>query len=104
VGDAGATRNLLETARGADALVIEATYLDRDSDMARRFGHLTARQAAELAHEAGVGHLFLVHISRRYSDREIMREAREVFPDTTVPRDLDQYTIARGAVARVQDT
>ena len=42
----------------ADALVIEATYLEVEAEMAREFGHLTARQAAELAARAGVGHLY----------------------------------------------
>jgi len=101
VGDAGRTDNLVEVCRGADALVIEATYLEADADLARRFGHLTARQAAELAAEAGVRQLFLVHISRRYADRSVQREAREVFPRTIVPRDLDIYRISRDSVEKV---
>jgi len=102
VGDAGRTDNLLEVCRDADALIIEATYLDNEAEMAERFGHLTARQAAELAAAAGVGCLFLVHISRRYSERDVAREARAIHPNTIVPRDLDHYTISRGAVERVE--
>jgi len=101
VGDAGRTDNLVETCRGADALVIEATYLHQDADLARRFGHLTARQGAELAAEAGVRQLFLVHISRRYAEREVRREAREVFRRTIVPRDLDIYRVSRDNVEKV---
>jgi ribonuclease Z len=48
VGDAGRTDNLVEACRGADALVIEATYTSAEADMAARFGHLTAAQAAHL--------------------------------------------------------
>ncbi len=102
VGDAGKTHNLGRVCQDADALVIEATYVDRDADMAERFGHLTAGQAARLALEAGVKHLFLVHISRRYSEREIITEARAIFPRTTVPRDLDQYRIAKDSVEFVE--
>jgi ribonuclease Z len=102
VGDAGRTDNLVHVCRDADALVIEATYVSRDAEMASRFGHLTAAQAAALARDAGVKHLFLVHISRRYSEREILREAREVFPNTTVPRDLEQFRITRGGVEPVE--
>lgn len=102
VGDAGRTDNLVQVCRGADALVIEATYVARDAEMASRFGHLTAAQAAQLAREAGVGHLFLVHISRRYSEREILREARGIFPNTTVPRDLEQFRVGRGQVESVE--
>lgn len=102
VGDAGRTDNLIEVCRDADALIIEATYSAREAEMAARFGHLTAAQAAELAVAANVKHLFLVHISRRYSEWEILREARAIFENTIVPRDLDQYRITKGQVERVE--
>ena len=95
IGDAGRTSDLLEACDGADALVIEATYLDNERDLARRFGHLTATQAAELAREAGVGALYLTHISRRYRERDVITEAREVFPAAHVARDLDQFRVKR---------
>jgi ribonuclease Z len=101
VGDAGRTDNLVEAARGADALVIEATYTSRNQEMAARFGHLTARQGAELAAKAGVGALFLVHLSRRYSEYEVLREARAVFENSYVPRDLDMYRILRGGAQAI---
>lgn len=97
VGDAARIDNLVEPVRDADALVIEATYTSLEADVAREFGHLTARQAAELADAAGVQHLILHHISRRYSEREILDEACPIFPDTVVARDLDHYQIRRGA-------
>ena len=52
VGDAATTRNLHSEAQGADVLVIEATYLSRERDLAHDFGHLTALEAAELARDA----------------------------------------------------
>jgi ribonuclease Z len=97
VGDASRTDDLLEPVRDADALVIEATYTQLEADVAREFGHLTARQAAELAAEAGVRHLILHHISRRYAEREILDEATPIFADTVVARDLDHFEIRRGA-------
>ncbi|MEA3408187.1 MAG: ribonuclease Z [Chloroflexota bacterium] len=102
VGDAARTDNLLDVCHGADALVIESTYLARDKELADRFGHLTAAEAAELAHAAQVHYLFLVHISRRYSEYQIAREAQAIFPDTIVPRDLDHYRVVRGAVDKVE--
>lgn len=95
VGDASRTDNLADVARGADALVIEATYLLRDIEYARRFGHLTAAEAAALAREAGVRRLYLHHISRRYSGREILAEAQAIFPDTVVAEDLDRFRVSR---------
>jgi ribonuclease Z len=97
IGDAARTGDLVEPARGADALIIEATYTALEADVAREFGHLFARQAAELAVAAGVGHLILHHISRRYTDREILEEATPIFPHTTVVRDLDHFQIRRNA-------
>jgi ribonuclease Z len=95
VGDAGRTDNLLEVASHADALVIEATYLEADAEMARHFSHLTAAQAAHLAREAKVQRLYLTHVSRRYREQDVLDEARAIFPNTTVARDFDRFKVMR---------
>ncbi len=95
VGDAGRVDNLVADAAGADLLAIEATYTEAEHDTAADFGHLTARQAAWLAREAGVGALVLHHISRRYAAREILDEACAVFPNTMVARDFDMFRIVK---------
>jgi ribonuclease Z len=100
VGDAGRTENLKTAVHGADMLIIEATYLRRETDMARRFAHLTAAQAARLARDAGVHRLVLTHISRRYRETEILDEARSIFPDTVVARDFDHFRVLRRDVKR----
>lgn len=103
VGDAAETDNLVEAVRGADALVIEATYTTVEADVAREFGHLTAKQAADLAVMAGVQNLILHHISRRYAEREILDEATPIFANTVVARDLDHFQIRRDApLARME--
>lgn len=101
VGDAGRTDNLLEIVRDADVLVIEATYLEGEKDLAEQFGHLTAKQAGELARLAGVGTLILTHISRRYRADQILEEAKEIFPMVYVARDFDRFQIKRGEVLKV---
>lgn len=98
-GDVGHTRGLAEITADADALVCEATYLSRETDLARTMGHITAKEAAELATEAGVKNLFLTHLSRRYREREVIAEAQEYFPGAVVARDLDHYRIRRGQPA-----
>lgn len=95
VGDCASTKGLDEFVQGADALVIEATYRELESDLAQKFGHLTAAQAAQLARDANVKQLFLTHISRRYRERDLLDEAREIFPDTQIARDFDQFQIKR---------
>jgi ribonuclease Z len=99
VGDTGRVDDLLEVCRDADALVIEATYLNEDAEMARSFAHLTADQAAHLAIKAGVRQLILTHVSRRYRERDVIAEAQAVFPNTVVARDFDLYQVKRGALA-----
>lgn len=95
VGDAAQTDDLIPYARGADGLVIEATYLSAEAELAREYGHLTVAQAASLAREAGVGTLFLNHVSRRYSAHDVLEEAVTIFPETVVVRDLDRYEVRK---------
>jgi ribonuclease Z len=85
----------VDAVRRVDLLVTEATYLERDADMARRFGHLTALQAATLAKEADVRKLVLTHISRRYRDRDVLEEAQTVFAETVVAHDFDRFQVVR---------
>lgn len=93
VGDAETTDGLAEQVRGADVLVIEATFLRRDAPIARDYGHLTAAEAALLAATGGVKQLVLTHISGRYSDDEILAEARQAFANSRVAIDFDRIVI-----------
>ncbi|MCL4559923.1 MAG: ribonuclease Z [Chloroflexi bacterium] len=95
VGDVGQVENLVEVCQDADALVIEATYMEQEADMARQFAHLTARQAAELAVRANIKKLILTHISRRYREKDILQEAQAIFPNVAVARDFDVFQIKR---------
>ena len=95
VGDAARTDDIVGPASGADVLIIEATYASLEADVAREFGHLTASQAAHLALSAGAQNLILNHTSRRYGERKILDEARAIFPNTSVARDLARYQIRR---------
>ncbi|RMI31741.1 ribonuclease Z [Nocardia stercoris] len=84
-----------ELADRADMLVIEATFLDRDADLAHDFGHLTAAQAARAAQAAGVRTLVLTHFSQRYPDLEGHRaEAAEYFDgELVVATDLQRVPV-----------
>ncbi len=84
---------LAEPVGGADALVIEATFLERDTALARSRGHLTAAAAGRLACDAGVGQLLLTHISGRYPPEEILAEAASQFQKTRVVADFDRVSI-----------
>ena len=68
-------------AKEADHLFIEASFLEKDRDTARRKYHLTAREAGFVAKRAGVRQFTLLHFSPRYSgqEEEIHREAMEEY-------------------------
>ncbi len=104
VGDVGRTDNLYDVCRNADALTIEATYLHDDDEMARQFGHMTARRAAQLAADTDVKALLLTHLSRRYYERDIWQEARNTFANSYVARDLDHFIITRHGCERVDNS
>ncbi len=93
VGDTEEVVSLVEPARGADALVVEATFLDRDAALAGARGHLTAAMAAALARDAGVGELLLTHISSRYPAQQIADEAARTFPATRVVADFARIAV-----------
>ena len=101
-GDVGNAEEILEVCRNADTLVIESTYTDEEAEMADQFGHMTAARAARLAREANVKTLILTHLSRRYTERDIRHEARDIFPNTWVARDFDHFQISRDGTERVK--
>ncbi|MGY4711432.1 ribonuclease Z [Mycolicibacterium sp. CBM1] len=85
-----------ELADGADMLVIEATFLHQDEDLAREYGHLTARQAAGVAAACGVRTLVLTHFSQRYPDGALRysEEAAEAFSgEIVVVEDLTRVPV-----------
>jgi ribonuclease Z len=92
-GDTAQAASVAEAAAHADLLVHEATFLADERDRAHETLHSTAGEAATVAREAGVGLLALTHLSTRYFGHEVEDEAREVFPDTVVPRDFDVVEI-----------
>lgn len=88
-GDARPCAGTIEVAQGADALIHESTFADEETQRAIDTGHSTAREAAEVAKAAEVKLLVLTHLSARYSlsAADLLREAKEVFPNTIVARD-----------------
>jgi ribonuclease Z len=72
----------LALAAGVDTLLCEATFLESEAAEAERYGHMTARQAATVAREAGAGLLVLTHFSRRYRQTDgFVQEAAAVHPN-----------------------
>ena len=89
--------NAFALAEGADLIVCEATFLDADAELAPAYGHLTARQAGQIAAESGVRTLVLSHFSQRYAHtdpRWFADEAGAVFGgEIVVAADLDRVPV-----------
>jgi ribonuclease Z len=104
-GDSAPCERTAEAASGADLLVHDGSFAIDEVERATETGHSTARAAAELASEAGVKMLALVHVSSRYNVTDVLAEAREVLPGAIAPRDFDLVEVPfpeRGAPKLVQ--
>ncbi|MEV4093096.1 ribonuclease Z [Streptosporangium saharense] len=89
-------------AEGVDLLVIESTFLSGETELASRYGHLTAEQAGLVAAESGARRLVLTHLSERYGPDEEPRfldEARRHFDgDVVLAHDLERIAVPRRVV------
>jgi ribonuclease Z len=92
-GDTAVCESTRVAAYRAELLVHDGSFADDELERAGETGHATARQAAELARDAEVAMLALVHISSRYNPREVLEQARSELPTATAPRDFDLIEI-----------
>lgn len=87
-GDTEPCDESLELARNCDTLIHEATYLKKDTELARRSKHSTPSEAAETAKAAGAKNLILTHVNDDYeTESEMLSEAKIVHEHTHVARD-----------------
>ena len=93
-GDTRPCGSVIEGSKGSTVLIHECTYMSSEKDLAAEHFHSTARQAAEVAAEAGVKCLLLTHISNRYEEKEpVEAEARAVFQESFAVSDMDFYEV-----------
>jgi ribonuclease BN (tRNA processing enzyme) len=100
-GDTQPHAALARHARDVHLLVHEASHHDGQAGLGERTGHSTPAQAAELAREANVGALVLVHLDvppEDAAERTLVEAARGTFAPLVVARDLMELELAGGAI------
>ena len=85
---------LHEQLKGVSTLYHESTYGEDMLKNAEKYCHSTARQAAMVARDAGVGKLLLGHYSSRYEDEQVLlREAKEIFENTYLTNEMEAFDV-----------
>lgn len=88
--------NAVLLAKGAKLFLCESTYLEEHRDLALAHEHMTAKQAAQIAKEAGAHQLILTHFSARYRDlAPFVEEAGAIFPNVDVADDFKRFHFPR---------
>ncbi len=83
-------------AKGADLLIHDGGFAEDRKEKAREYFHSTATEAAAVAKASNSKRLALVHISAvTRDDRILLREARRVFKNTVVPKDMTVLSLKR---------
>ncbi|HFU4012523.1 TPA: ribonuclease Z [Streptococcus suis] len=95
----GDTRKCYASVRlavNADVLVHEATYGKGDEQIARKHGHSTNMEAAQVAKDAGAKQLLLNHISPRFLAKDVSQlrnDASKVFDHVHIVKDLEEIEV-----------
>ncbi len=97
VTDTAYLPSIAENVKDSDIFICEGMFTEDLEESAASKKHLTSRQAAKIANEAGgIGKMGLIHYSPRYNDRDLSRlldEASADFPDTFLTRDRQVHKI-----------
>ncbi|HEL1906096.1 TPA: ribonuclease Z [Streptococcus suis] len=96
LGDTRKCHASVRLAVNADVLVHEATYGKGDEKIARKHGHSTNMEAAQVAKDAGVKQLLLNHISPRFLSKDISqlrKDASTIFEQVHIVKDLEEIEL-----------
>jgi len=83
---------LIDVAKDAKVIICESTFLDEQKDLAKKYMHMTAKEAALVAKKANAEKLILTHFSARYNDLTLFeKEARAIFENSFVAEDFKRF-------------
>lgn len=90
-GDTGFKDELVEFFKGADILLLNAAYTDKEAENiepGKRF-HMSPKQAAEIAKRAESNLLVLTHLKPECNLKEHLLSAKEIFENVILATDID---------------
>jgi ribonuclease Z len=92
--DTALCNNINKLIKNSDLAILESTFLEESENgekLAKKYKHLTAKQAAKISKKSKVKQLILTHISQRYEKNPelLLHEAKSIFPNTKLANDFD---------------
>lgn len=90
--DTGESAGVLEAARGADLLLVEASLVEEYTSK-RQFGHLTAAEAAAMARDAGVKRCIFTHLYPGIDSQRLLDEGRQVHANIELAKENKTYRV-----------
>jgi ribonuclease Z len=92
--DTAYSERIVPIVENVDMLYHESTFLEKNSDLATKTKHSTAKQAAQIALKAKAGLLILGHYSTRYGDFKVFQEeAQGIFKNVELAEDGKQFEV-----------
>ena len=88
--------SIAKEVQGSDLLFCEGMFAKDFEDQAKEKKHMTSTQAAQIAKDANVKKMALIHYSPRYNDyelKDLLTEAQSVFPETVLSKDRMTFEI-----------
>jgi len=90
--DTGVSEAVTSAAQGADLLLVEASLVEEYSAN-RKFGHLTAAEAAAMARDAGVKRCMFTHIWPGIDPQRLLDEGRLVHANIELVKEGKSYRV-----------
>jgi len=93
--DTSFNKKIISFVKNSDILICESSFSEELNKKAEEYGHLTSKQAAEIAKKSFSKKLILTHLSQRYNKNQenILNEAIKVFNNSVLAKDFDNFEI-----------
>ncbi|MDB4052330.1 ribonuclease Z [Flavobacteriales bacterium] len=94
--DTAYREKIIPIIKGATMLYHETTFLERDSALAKKTFHSTAKQAGSIAKQSEVGKLLIGHFSARYTENgntQFIAEVKQEFQNVEIAEELQTFEV-----------